>query len=216
MTPPFLPLAAAAAMCVLAVPARAEDAGGALHRAQQAQLAAPVCRVTVNSKQVDTGKITVVLIETVRPNQMHMRQEQDGQVTMEVFTDGRKTMIRRGVDGQITEAPASVGAMVANLQTSGVFQAMADKAQDVKVAGHEVIDGQTATIYTFTTDTMGVHARSKLWISDKDALPLKGESDSTGGPLDGPPGSDDQGSHRHSEITFSYDPSITVAMPAAA
>ena len=216
MKRPFLPLAAAVAMGVPAVPARADDAGDALHRAEQAQLAAPMCRVTVHSKLVDTGKTTVVVLETIRPHQMHMRQERDGKVMMEMFTDGKKTMIRRGAEGQIVEAPANVGAMVANLQTSGIFEALAEKPKEVKVAGHEAVDGQAATLYTFSTDTLGVHASSKLWISDKDALPLKGESDSTGGPADGPPGSDAAGSHRHSEITFSYDPSITVAMPDAA
>ena len=214
----FLRLAAGLAACALAVPAFADDAKDArdvLLRCQQAQLAAPVCRMTVNTKVADTGKASVVTVETVSPNQMHVRQERDGKVMMEMFTDGIKTMVRRGPDGPIVEAPRQVGAMIANLRLSVSLQAMTESAKDVKVVGHEVINGQAATIYTFTTNAMGIQANSKLWISDKDALPLKAEEDSVG-TLNVGLDVGDPKAHRHSEVTFDYDPSITVALPAAA
>jgi hypothetical protein len=144
---------------------------------------------------------------------MHMRQEQDGKVTLEIFTDGQKTMMRRGADGPVVQAPPALNAMLSNVRRAGSLQAMAESAKDVRVAGHDVVDGQTATIYTFTADNMGVHSQSKLWISDKDALPLKAEGDSTGG-------IDSQNSAgvrapRHSTIVFSYDPAITINLPTA-
>ncbi len=210
-----LRLAAGVAACALAVPAFADDAADALGRAQQAQLAAPVCRMTVNTRNVDTGKASVVLVETVGTDQMHVRQERDGKVTSEMFTDGKKTVIRRGPDGPLVEAPAQVSAMIANLRMSISFRALTESAKDVVVAGHDIIDGQTATIYTFTTDAMGIKANSKLWISDRDSLPLKAEEDSTGTLNNGLEGADPK-ARRHSEITFSYDPSITVALPEAA
>ena len=168
------------AACALAVPACADDARDALFKCQQAQLAAPVCRMTINTREANTGKVSVVVAETVGSRQMHVRQERDGKMMTELFTDGKKTMIRRGLDGPIMEAPANVGTMIANLRMSISLQAITESAKNVQVAGHEVVDGQAATIYTFTTDAMGVQGNSKLWISDKDALPLKAEEDSTG------------------------------------
>ena len=52
-------------------------------------------------------------------------------------------------------------------------------------------------------------------MSDKDALPLKAEEDSTGTLNAGLEGADPK-ARRHSVITFSYDPSITVVLPGAA
>ena len=215
MKSPFLRFAAGVAVCALAVPALADDAADVLLRAQTAQLAAPMCRMTVNTMDVDTGKASVVVVETVGPNQMHVRQERDGKVTTEMFTDGQKTMIRRGPDGPIVKAPPQVGSMIANLRMSVSLQALTQSAKNVKVAGHEVIAGQAATIYTFTTDAMGVQANSKLWVSDKDALPLKAEEDSTGTLNVGLEGANPK-ARRHSEIIFNYDPSITVALPEEA
>ena len=170
--------------------------------------------MTVNTKNVGTDQASVVMVETVGSSQMHVRQERDGKVTTEMFTDGRKTMIRRGPDGPIVEAPPQVSTMIANLRMSISLRALTESANQVKVAGHEVLDGRAATIYTFTTDAMGIKANSKLWVSDKDALPLKAEEDSVGTLNAGLEGADPK-AHRHSEITFSYDPSITVAMPEA-
>ena len=171
--------------------------------------------MTVNTRNVDTGKASVVMIETVGTNQMHVRQERDGKVTTEMYTDGRKTMIRRGLDGPMVEAPPQVSAMIANLRMSISLRAITESAKHIEVAGHEIIDGQAATIYTFTTDAMRIKADSKLWISDRDMLPLKAEEDSTGTLNNGLEAADPK-AHRHSEITFSYDPSITVVLPAAA
>ena len=211
----FLRFAAGAAACALAVPAFADDAKDALIRCQQAQLAAPMCRMTINTKEADTGKASVVVVETAGPNQMHVRQERNGKVMMEMFTDGRKTMVRRGPDGPLVEAPPQVSAMIANLRMSISLQAITNAAKDVKVVGHDVVDGQAATIYTFTTDAMGVQGSSKLWVSDKDALPLKAEEDSTGTLTIGLDGAGPK-ARRHSEITFNYDPSIKVVVPGDA
>ena len=215
MQPLFLRFAVGLVACALAVPAFADDARDALLKSQQAQLAAPTCRMTINTKEATSGKASLVVVETVGPSQMHVRQERNGKVMMEMFTDGRKTMIRHGPDGPIMEAPAPVGAMISSLRMSISLQAITESAKDVKIVGHEVVDGQAATIYTFTTNAMGIQANSKLWVSDKDALPLRAEEDSTGSLKVGTDEADPK-ARRHSEITFNYDPSITIALPAAA
>ena len=86
----LLRLAAGLAVCTLAVPAFADDAADALLKAQEAQLAAPTCRMTVNTKNVDTGRLSVVVVESVGSYKMHLRKERDGKVTTEMFTDGVK------------------------------------------------------------------------------------------------------------------------------
>ena len=198
-------MAAGVAACALAAPALADGA---------AQVAAPTCRLTVNAREAGTGRATVVVLETVGANQMHVREERGGKMLMEAFSDGRKRIVTQGMNGSMVEEQGNLVPIVAVLRNPILLRTLAETTRDVKVAGHDVVNGQAATVYTFSADTLGVRADCKLWISDKDTLPLKAEGDAAGGANVGAAGSV-RVTGGHFDITFSYDPSITVTLPAA-
>ena len=71
--------------------------------------------------------------------------------------------------------------------------------------------GVPASVYSFSSDAMGMHSTTKLWVSDKDHRPLKAEGETKGQMQTGAPGG--QEVDRQMAITFDYDPNIKITLP---
>ncbi len=73
------------------------------------------------------------------------------------------------------------------------------------------MNGASASIYTFKTEMMGLATTSKLWISDADNRPLKGEGETHGElKMGAGPG---HASNKKSLTTFEYDLAIKIVVP---
>ena len=88
-----------------------------------------------------------------------------------------------------------------------------ESAKDVKLAGHETLDGKAASIYEFTTDLMGLTTDTKVWVSDADSRPLKAEADSHGELKLGARAG--RKTNNHAVTAFDYDPSIKITLPGS-
>jgi hypothetical protein len=195
-----------------ALTASGDEAQDVFKKAQQATLAAPAMRMTADTVDHTKNKTTHMVIEIVNPAQMHSIITVDGKVTNEIISDGQKTFIRQG-DGEFRPMPGNVGQMLMNARKSTSLEATAEMATGIKLVGHEDVNGTPASVYEFQTNTMGLTGMSKVWISDKDNLPLKsvrhteGETKVGAGPgvkVD-----------RDATLTFDYDPSIKITLPGS-
>ena len=83
-----------------------DDPMEALKKAQKAQLDAPASRMKVITTD-DNNKTSTVTIELVQPDMLHWTTENDGQVAMEMWADGKKTYMRQGPAGEIHESPST-------------------------------------------------------------------------------------------------------------
>ncbi len=193
---------------LVAVSVRADDKAS-LAEAQRAQNDAPAYRMKAVSTDVNTKEATVITLESVKPDLLHMKTEAGGKTQMEIVSDGKKAFMSQG-GAELTEAPPQVAAMIGQARQQSSLDAMTKLAQDVKITGHEAVNGVPASVYTFSTDMMGLHSASKLWVSDKDHRPLKGES-TTQGELK--MGEQSKKMDQQTSITFDYDPSIKIALP---
>ncbi len=200
-----LAVAAAGTFGISAV--RAEDNPmEALKKAQKAQLAAPASRMKVITTD-DNSKTSTVTIEMVQPNMLHWSTENDGQMAMEMWADGTKTFMRQGPAGEIHESPIDLNSLMTQARQSNILETLVAAAQDLKLAGHEELNGTPASIYTFKSTAMGLNSSVKLWVSDRDSLPLKSEAD-TSRELKG------HTTSKKSVTTFEYGPSIKIVVPA--
>ena len=211
MKPVLRLLLTAATACLFASSARA-DARDEIAQAIKAQNDAPAYRMKVSSTDNATKILSTINLESVKPDGLHMKQETGGKVQLEVFSDGKRTLMSQGA-GPLQEAPAGMGAMIAATRKTASVEAMAQTARDVAVAGHESVNGGPATAYTFSTDAMGLQSASKLWVSDADHRPLKSESTVRGELQMG--GQTVQKLDRTMTITYEYDPSIQIVLPPA-
>lgn len=210
----FLLLAAAALFAgVLCVTAFADEGTDALVAAGKAVTDAPAVRLKATSTGAPGGlPATVMTLEIVNPDGMHMKSEAGGAVQMELVTDGKKVFMSQG-GGKLTEAPAQMAAMMKQARAQFSGDAVAKMAHNVKLVGHETVDGVAASVYTYDTDMMGLHSVSKEWISDKDHRPLKVEGETKGNLQTG--GQPGQAVDMKTLATFEYDPSIKVTLPAS-
>jgi outer membrane lipoprotein-sorting protein len=182
----------------------------ALKRAQKAQIDAPACRMKIISTDAENKSSTMTL-EFVKPDLMHWKMEENSQVKMEMWSDGKKTFMRKGSAGEIKEAPLNMSAMITKARESASVQALMGMAKELKFVGHEAVSGTPASAYTFKTEMMGLNSAVKLWISDVDNRPLKSEGETHGEIKIGTgPG---RATNKKSVTTFEYDPSIKVIMP---
>lgn len=207
----FLPVLAALAVGIQAVSAQTNEAKQAVLESQKALHDARAYRIRTTATDLDSKRVTVMTVDIVNPDRLRMHMEEGGQVKMELVTDGKKAFIRRGAEGDFAEAPPSVAGMVANARRLSSMEAV-QQASNVKMVGHEEVGGTASSVYTFDVEVMGMRSTSKLWVSDKDHLPLRREGESHGEvKLGADPG---QKTNRSSTSTYDYDPSIKVTLPA--
>ena len=183
-----------------------DDPMEALKKAQKAQLDAPASRMKVVTTD-DNNKTSTVTIELVNPDMLHWTTENDGQVAMEMWADGKKTYMRQGPGGEIHESPINISSLITQARQSNTLETLVAAAQDLKLAGHENVNGAPASIYTFKSTAMGLDSSVKLWVSDRDNLPLKSEAD-IHRELKG------HTTSKKSVTTFEYGPSIKIVVPA--
>ena len=203
-------LLTAASACVLSATAFA-DPKDEVAAAIKAQNDAPAYRMKMVSTDNNTKAVTTITLESVGTDSLHLKTE-GGPQQMEVITDGKRTLMSQG-GGALQEAPAGMGAMIGQARKSVAMDQMIKSAKDVKVVGHDALNGVPATEYTFDTDMMGLHSTNKLWVSDKDHRPLKSEGEAKGEmAMGGQPGTKVDQSVG---ITYDYDPSIKIELPPA-
>jgi outer membrane lipoprotein-sorting protein len=207
-----LALAVGTGIIFTAVASAADDPVETIRKAQKAQTEASSCRVKVMSTDLDSQKASTIILETVKPDQVHFRMEDNGQAKMEMWSDGKKTFMRNGPSGEIKELPASMSAMIAQAREQTSINALLDMAKDIKFVGHENVNGASASIYIFKTEMMGFATTSKFWISDADNRPLKAEGETHGElKIGAGPG---HVSNKKSLTTFEYDLAIKIVVPA--
>lgn len=205
-----LAAAAIGTLCISAVRA-GDDPREAIAKAQKAQTEAPSCRVKIISTDIDGQKPSTIILELVKPDLFHFKMEDSGRVKMEMWSDGKKTFMRRGASGEVTEVPSTMSAIIAQAREQASINALLGMARDVRFVGRENLNGTSASIYTFTTEMAGFTTTSKLWISDADSRPLKAEGE-THGELKIDAGSG-HATNKKSLTTFEYDPSIKIVLP---
>ena len=200
-------LLAAASVCVLTSSAAA-DPKDDLAAVMKAQNDAPAFRAKVTT--AGTGMNMTVTMERVKPSQLHVKTE-GGPVSMEVYSDGQKTLMKQG-DGAFQEAPPQMAAMLTQNNQEAMMQQAIQAAKDVKVTGHEAVNGNPATVYSYDAEMSGMQSANKLWVSDKDHRPVKSESEVHGNVAAG--GAAGTNINMKITSTFDYDPSIKIVMPA--
>ncbi len=202
----------AASACVLSSVAWAADPKDDVVAAMKAQNDAPAYRMKMTSTDNSSKAVTSITLESVNPDGLHMKSEAGGVTTMELISDGKRTMMSQG-GGALQEAPAGMSAMIGQARKSATMETMIQAAKDVKLAGHESVNGVPATIYTFGTEMMGLQSTNKLWVSDKDHRPLKSEGEAHGDvQMGSQPG---QKVDQKVAIAYEYDPSIKIVLPPA-
>jgi outer membrane lipoprotein-sorting protein len=177
----------------------------ALKKAQKAQVDAPASRMKVVTTD-DNNKTSTVTIEMVQPNMLHWMTDNDGQVAMEMWADGKKTFMRQGPGGEIRESPIDLNSLMTQARQSNTLETFIAAAQDLKLVGHEDVNGAPASLYTFKSNAMGLDSTVKLWVSDANNLPVKSEAD-THRELKG------HTTSKRSVTTFEYGPSIKIVVP---
>ena len=157
-----------------------------------------------------SGMNMTVTMDRVKPNMLHVKTE-GGPVSMEVYSDGQKTLMKQG-EAAFQEAPPQMAAMLTQNSQEAMMQQAVQAAKNVKVVGHEAVNGAAATVYSYDADMSGLQSSNKLWVFDKDHRPVKSESEVHGSVTAGGPA----GTNINMKITtaFDYDPSIKVVMPA--
>ena len=211
MKPASRALLATASVCLLAGTAFA-DPKDDVAAAMKAQNDAPAYRMKMTSTDNNTKAVTTITLESVSPDSLHLKTE-GGPQTMEIITDGKRTMMSQA-GGALQEAPPQMGAMIGQARKSVAMDQMIKSAKDVKVVGHDPLNGVPATEYSFDTDMMGLHSTNKLWVGDKDHRPLKSEGEAKGEmSMGGQPG---QKVDQTVSISYDYDPSIKIELPPAA
>lgn len=166
------------------------------------------CRINEEITNVAHGySSTKITAELVKPDKVHVREEGDGALKSESFTDGQKLLVRKGAGGQFIEEREDVAGKIKRLAPSIGDPYPEDKMQQ---AGHEVINGVPATIYKWESTRMYVSKR-KLWVADADGRLLKFESQSKGTvPLNKAPIHIDT----TSTTTYEYDVPLNISLPA--
>ena len=201
-------LLTAASLCALVSSGVASDPKDDLTAAMKAQNDAPAFRTKMTT--AGEGMNMTVAMERVKPSQLHFKTE-GGPVSVELYSDGQKTLMKQG-EGAFQEAPAQMAAMLTQNSQEAMMQQAIQTAKNVKVTGHEAVNGAATTVYAYDADQSGMHSANKLWVSDKGHLPMKSESDVHGSVAAG--GVPSREVNMKVTCTFDYDPSIKVVMPA--
>jgi outer membrane lipoprotein-sorting protein len=182
------------------------DVMEALKKAEQAQLDAPAFRMKMVSTDLTSNKTSAVTVEQVKPDLLYWRSEDNGQVTVEMWSDGKKPYMRQGPAGEIHPAPMDVNSLVTQARQVNPLETLITKAREPKLVGHEEVNGVPASVYTFKSLLTGMDSSVKLWISDADSRPLKTDTE-TQRELKGAP------VHKKTVTTYEYDSSIKIVVP---
>lgn len=207
-------LALATMLPASVLPLRADDeadARAALKKAQAAQNDAMACRMTMTSTERDTGRVTVMTTEFVKPDAMHTRLEINGGTAMEMVTDGKRTFMRQGADPEMKEAPAHVSSTLLAARKNISLDTLVDAGKGVKLLGHQTVRGVPASVYGFSSELTGVASETRVWVSDKDGCPVQAEAESRGEVKTG--AGIGRKTNSHSLTLFDYDPSIRITLP---
>ena len=183
-----------------------EDGREVLRQSLDAMRQAPAYRATV----VDAGGSSAELsMEVVNPNLLHLRT---GMGT-EIYADGKTILSREGASGSFTPARGNVAATVALARQMATPDALLAMATGVRPAGRGTAGGQPASLYDVDALVFGMRVKARVWVADADRRPLRVEGEVDGeAKLGGSrPG---RRIHRSSVVTYEYDPSIKVIMPA--
>ena len=200
----WLPVASLSVV-TFAAGAFAQDPMDALKQSTQSLNDVPAYRMKIVSSNPTTKQTSTITMEKVNPDKMHMKME--GPMAMELITDGHKTFMAQG-GAPMTEAPAQMAQMIVEANKTNSIDMVTKMAKDVKLTGHETLGGVPASVYTFSSDMMGLHATNKMWISDKDHHPLKTEGEAKGS-------AGGQTVDQQTVVTFDYDPNIKITLPAS-
>ena len=154
-----------------------EDVTEALKKAVQAQLDAPAFRMRSVSTDITSNKTSAVTVELVKPNLLYWKSEENAQVTVEMWSDGKKTYMRQGPAGEIRPAAMDINSLITQARQVNPLETLITKARDLKFVGHEEVNGVRASVYTFKSLLTGMDSSAKLWISDAESRPLKSETE---------------------------------------
>ena len=186
--------------------ARAEDDPmEALKNAQKGHVEAPAFRMKMVSTEAN-DKSSGMTVELVKPDLLYWKSEENGQVTVEMWSDGKKTYMRQGPTGEIKPSPMEVSSLVTQARQVDPLGTLIEKARELKFVGHEEVKGVPASAYTFKSVLMNMDSAVKLWISDTNPRPLKSEIE-THRELKGAP------VHKKTVVTYEYDPSMKIVVP---
>ena len=178
--------------------------------AMKAQNDAPAFRAKISTLDNSTKAATTITMESVKPDQMHVKTEMGPGMVVEMYSDGKKTVMSQG-GGAYMDAPPQVAEMLGKARQQATMDTALQAAKNIQVAGHETVNGNAATVYSYDADMMGMQSTNKIWISDKDHRPLKSESGVHGSVQMGT----EPGPAVDMKVTtsFDYDPSIKIVMP---
>jgi hypothetical protein len=146
--------------------------------------------------------ISAITTELVPPDQMHEVVELMGQVGSERYVQGGFVYARYPASGKTAWEKMPTLTLQPYADAFGVMSEGAVLANtDGQVLGVDVIDGESAVIYGYSSALKGVTAPSpnKLWVSQKRGLPLRYAKDLP------------QGGQFVADYT--YDASLTITVP---
>jgi len=177
----------------------------ALKKAQKGQVEAPAYRMKMVSTE-SNDKTNTMTVELVKPDSLYWKTEDNGQVTVEMWSDGKKTYIRQGPAGVVQPSTMEVSSLLTQAGQVNPLPTLITGAQDLKIVGHDELNGAGASVYTFKSTLVNTDSSVKLWISDVDHLPLKSE-------VDMHRELKAASVHKKIVITYEYGPSIKIVVP---
>lgn len=187
-----------------------EDGREVLRRSVDALKTAPAYRVTITDANTAGEQAINARLEMVNPDLLHLVTDEGGEKT-EIFADGKRTLSRDGATGKFALASANDGALVAMARQASSLSLVLQMANNVRLVGHEPLNGTLTSIYAFDALVMGMHASARVWVADNDGRPMKAEGEVNGEIRFGARAG--RRVHKHSVATYEYDPSIKVTMP---
>ena len=173
----------------------------ALKKAQKAQAEAPVYRMKMLSMEPN-DKTSAMTVEFVKPDSLYWKTEENGRVTVEMWSDGKKTYMRQGSSGEVHESPIDVNSLVTQARQVDPLETLIARAQILKFMGHEKLNEVDTSVYTFKSNLMNTDSSVKIWVSDVDHRPLKSEVEMQRGSV-----------RKKMVISYEYGSSIKIIVP---
>jgi TPR repeat protein len=197
-----------AAGIIFAPGARADDAAvEAIKKAIQVERGLVAYRIKETKTQRGEG-LTEITIEVVNPDQVHLREEMYGKVKRELLTDGKRLFVREG-EGELKEETRDVAKKITDLQEESRMSAPKPR-DDVRLTGHETVEGEPVSIYTSTSSVLVVTTK-RLRIGDKDNRLFEESGESKG---EFPFANQTVTVDVSWDKKYESDPSIKIALPA--
>ena len=184
---------------------------------QKALDAAPAYRAVGVATSAAQKGVQRVTLEVLRPDLARMKTELDGKPGIDCFSDGKKTVVSMEGGAYRLASPDETKALGITRAQLSVVSATSDdfthKVAQMKQTGHEAVNGVPASLYTGEDETFGMHVAVKLWISDKDHLPLQWFYKTSGKlKMDASQG-DGEPMDAELKVTLDYDPAIKIVLP---